>query len=60
MWLQLTVKLVIAAVDKQQRVGAARNAVDEDLCRSILHHRVKSGLMSVEGRLFLIQFGGRC
>lgn len=37
------VELVVAAVDKQERVGAARNAVDKDLRRAILHSRKSSG-----------------
>ena len=32
----LTIELVVAAVDKEQRVGTARDAVDEDLGRSVL------------------------
>lgn len=33
---QLTIKLVVAAVDKEQSVGAARDAVDKDLRSAVL------------------------
>lgn len=38
------VELVVAAVDKQERVGAARDAVDKDLRRAILHSREKAAV----------------